>query len=83
MAKRAEYEGGPWAIGGVRSQRPKVSPAERRAQLVRYCEHAQRRIDEGVTVYRGILQEYRRELLALSIALAAERRAAASGEKAA
>lgn len=83
MAKRAEYEGGQWAIGGVRSQRPKVSPAERRGLLLRYIEHAKKRIDQGVTIYEGILREYRAELITVSLELAAQRRAAESGEKAA
>lgn len=77
MAKRAAYEGGPWAIGGIRSSRPPVSPAVRRVMLLGYIDHAQRRIDEGFGMaYGPLLQEYRRELVAVSIELAAERRQA-------
>jgi hypothetical protein len=74
MARKAAYEGGAWAVGGVRQQRPPISPAVRRGLLLRYIEHAQTRIDQGVTIYEGILQEYRRELIALSVELAKARR---------
>lgn len=72
--KKAPYQGGAWQVGGIRSQRPPVSPAVRRALVAQqYIPHCQRRIDEGFEVYRGILQEYRRELLALSVQMAQER----------
>ncbi len=78
--KRAPYTGGPWQVGGIRSNRPPVSPATRRALLLRYIEHAQRRIDEGFgQVYTPLLLEYRRELLAVSHELAQNRRGAAAG----
>jgi hypothetical protein len=82
MARKAAYEGGAWALGGIRSSRPPISPAVRRGLLLRYIEHAQTRIDQGVTIYEGILQEYRRELIAVSLELAEARRGAAvTGEK--
>lgn len=77
-SRKTPYQGGAWSVGGVRLQRPKVAPAERRQQLLRYCEHAQQRIDEGVTIYEGILQQYRVELITVSIEMAAERTAAAN-----
>lgn len=80
MARKAEYTGGAWAIGGVRSQRPPVSPAVRRQLVIdRYMPHAEKRLAEGLEIYRGVLAEYRRELLALSVELAQERATARRG----
>lgn len=82
MARRAEYEGGAWSVGGVRSARPPVSPAVRRMVLLRLIEHASTRLDEGCKPYAGILRELRLELVGVSVQLATERatarRAAAS-----
>lgn len=72
------YEGGPWAIGGVKpyvplAQRSAIELAQRRQEVAgHFLPFAEARAAEGRKWYSGIVAWYQRELTEIDALLATE-----------
>lgn len=76
--RRKPYEGGPWAIGGVKpyvplARRSVIELAQRRQEVAgHFLPFAEARAAEGRKWYRGIVAWYQRELTEIDALLATE-----------
>lgn len=76
--RRKPYEGGDWAIGGVKpyvplAQRSAIELAQRRQEvLTHWLPFAEARAAEGRKWYSGIVAWYQRELTEINALLATE-----------
>jgi len=78
--RRKPYEGGPWAIGGVKpyvplARRSAIELAQRRQEVAgHFLPFAEARAAEGRKWYPGICEVYRVELQQIDALLATQKR---------
>lgn len=80
MSKRAAYEGGAWAVGGVLNRHALTPLQERHADLLAKWFSAQGKARAGDPQYARMVPILARELEALEKQIAAERDTPTGGE---